>query len=97
MYVARVTGRRRQVILKMGPRFDMGSLYPKGWDAVVSGKNFAVWANAPMAFEETPEVPESVQPGQAHIPPEKLAGGEYMSVPTAHVQDPSDWRPIEHS
>ena len=43
MYVACIGGR---VILKLGPRFDMGALLPRetdGWQLAASGPDFAVW------------------------------------------------------
>lgn len=46
MYVARITGDAGPVVLKLGPRYDMGSLMPKkedGWEKAVKGLDFAVW------------------------------------------------------
>ena len=43
MYVARING---NVTVKLGPRYDMGSLVPRkeeGWALVVTGNDFAVW------------------------------------------------------
>jgi alpha-amylase len=34
------------VVLKLGPRFDMGKLVPKeadGWKMALTGKDFAIW------------------------------------------------------
>ena len=49
MYVARVDGRDGQVLLKMGPKQDMGKLVPReadGWKIVVKGHQFCVWERA---------------------------------------------------
>ena len=46
IYVARCNG---NVVLKLGPRFDMGGLVPKaaeGWRLVQSGNDYAVWEKA---------------------------------------------------
>jgi alpha-amylase len=43
MYVAAVGER---LVIKMGPRYDMGALLPKkeqGWEKAASGKDYAVW------------------------------------------------------
>lgn len=40
---------RRRVIVKLGPRYDMGDLLPKeqeGWKVAVSGIDFCVWEKA---------------------------------------------------
>ena len=40
---------RCRVIVKLGPRYDMGDLLPKeheGWKAAVSGIDFCVWEKA---------------------------------------------------
>jgi alpha-amylase len=45
-YVARIDGR---VTIKMGPRFDLGTLSPAadaGWKLGASGPDFAVWEKA---------------------------------------------------
>ncbi|GIL50540.1 hypothetical protein Vafri_6713 [Volvox africanus] len=46
LYVARVDGRSGSVVLKLGPRYDMGSLLPRredGWAMTLSGRDWAVW------------------------------------------------------
>ena len=46
MYVARINGNNGNVMLKLGPRFDMGGLVPRsqdGWQLAASGPDFAVW------------------------------------------------------
>jgi alpha-amylase len=46
MYVARING---NVMLKLGPRYDMGGLVPQesqGWKLAASGQDFAVWDQA---------------------------------------------------
>ena len=43
MYFATIDDK---VAVKLGPRYDMGELVPKGedgWELAVSGKDFAVW------------------------------------------------------
>ena len=43
MYVARIAS---SVVIKLGPRFDMGQLLPdaaQGWGLAASGTNWAVW------------------------------------------------------
>ena len=40
---------RRRVIVKLGPRYDMGDMLPKeqeGWKVAVSGIDFCVWEKA---------------------------------------------------
>ena len=40
---------RRRVIVKLGPRYDMGDQLPKeqeGWKVAVSGIDFCVWEKA---------------------------------------------------
>ena len=42
-YVARIN---QNVVLKLGPRYDMGALLPRadqGWRMVASGIDYAVW------------------------------------------------------
>lgn len=46
MYVSRSTGSKGTAVLKLGPKYDMGSLVPdktKGWVKAVVGKDWAVW------------------------------------------------------
>lgn len=46
MYVSRTTGKFGTVVLKMGPRYDMGNLCPKkeeGWQKAAVGKDYCVW------------------------------------------------------
>jgi alpha-amylase len=46
MYVARITGTRGSLVLKLGPRYDMGALLPKqddGWAKAAVGKDYCVW------------------------------------------------------
>ena len=54
MYVSRTTGKHGSVMLKMGPRYDMGSLCPKpedGWQKVSKGKDYCVWLKMHEADE----------------------------------------------
>ena len=44
LYVARVRGETHSLVLKMGPRWDMGDLYQDRWTQVASGKDFCVWS-----------------------------------------------------
>ncbi|KAF8061950.1 AMY1.2 [Scenedesmus sp. PABB004] len=58
MYVARVTGGRGAVVVKLGPRLDMGDLLPpkdQGWVKAASGKDYAVWARPHAEGEAAPE------------------------------------------
>ncbi|GIL81108.1 hypothetical protein Vretimale_12784 [Volvox reticuliferus] len=51
LYVARVDGRSGSVVLKLGPRYDMGSLLPRredGWTMALSGRDWAVWERPAM-------------------------------------------------
>ncbi|GBG64666.1 hypothetical protein CBR_g45721 [Chara braunii] len=50
MYVAEVIGTSGSVILKLGPRYDMGKLTPsKGdWRKAASGRNYSVWEKIPV-------------------------------------------------
>lgn len=44
-YLAKVDDK---VIIKMGPRYELGELTPKeeeGWKLAASGNNYAVWEN----------------------------------------------------
>lgn len=46
MYVAKVTGSKGSLVLKLGPRYDMGPLLPKpeeGWAKAAVGKDYCVW------------------------------------------------------
>jgi alpha-amylase len=46
MYVSRTTGKLGSVVLKMGPKYDMGDLCPKqedGWQKAAKGKDYCVW------------------------------------------------------
>jgi alpha-amylase len=46
MYVGRITGTKGSLVLKLGPRYDMGALLPKqedGWSKAAVGKDFCVW------------------------------------------------------
>lgn len=43
MYVARVIGEKANLIVKLGPRYDMGSLYKKGWKKINAGHDYGVW------------------------------------------------------
>lgn len=46
MYVGRVTGTKGSLMLKLGPRYDMGELVPKeedGWAKAAKGKDYCVW------------------------------------------------------
>jgi alpha-amylase len=46
MYVGRITGTKGSLVLKLGPRYDMGALLPKqedGWAKAAVGKDFCVW------------------------------------------------------
>eukprot|EP00878_Enallax_costatus_P012740 GHUV01013304.1.p1 GENE.GHUV01013304.1~~GHUV01013304.1.p1 ORF type:complete len:368 (+),score=80.23 GHUV01013304.1:345-1448(+) len=54
MYVSRTTGKHGSVMLKMGPRYDMGRLCPKsedGWQKVTKGKDYCVWLKMHEATE----------------------------------------------
>jgi alpha-amylase len=46
MYVGRITGTKGSLVLKLGPRYDMGALLPKkedGWNKAAVGKDYCVW------------------------------------------------------
>jgi alpha-amylase len=46
MYVGCITGTKGSLVLKLGPRYDMGVLLPKqenGWSKTAVGKDFCVW------------------------------------------------------
>lgn len=46
MYVARITGKKAALTIKMGPRYSMGDLLPdkeQGWEKAAKGKDYCVW------------------------------------------------------
>ncbi|PNH11658.1 Alpha-amylase type B isozyme [Tetrabaena socialis] len=70
MYVARVAD---SLVIKLGPRGDMGSLVPseaEGWKFAMSGKDWAVWektGNAPAAPEAAPVAEAEVEAAPAAV------------------------------
>lgn len=56
MYVSRTTGKHGSVMLKLGPRYDIGKLCPKpedGWEKVAKGKDYCVWLKMHEPSEST--------------------------------------------
>jgi len=54
MYVARITGQKASVVVKLGPKYDMGNLMPKvedGWVKTAKGTDWCVWVKQHQANE----------------------------------------------